>query len=171
MSTKLLLMGTLALASVAAYAADVKPDRPVDVTAAFARLQSLAGEWQADTQMGKVRVTYEPIAGGTALVAREKGDKMPEMLTVFHLDNGRLLLTHYCMAGNQPRMQAQSFNPATGELKFQFLDATNLSSPAAGHMRNATFKLVDHTHLIEEWQFYENGGVKQAETAQYTRVR
>ncbi len=96
---------------------------------------------------------------------------MPGMLTVYHLDGDRLILTHYCMAGNQPRMQASSFNPDTGELQFQFLDVTNLASPGAGHMHNARFRLVDNNHLKTEWQFYENGKPKMTEAAQYTRVR
>ena len=73
--------------------------------------------------MGKVYLSYELIAGGTALVERERTDKTPEMLTVYHLDGKRLVLTHYCMAGNQPRMEAKSFNPGTGDL------ASTLSTP------------------------------------------
>ena len=49
------------------------------------------------------------------------------VLTVFHLDGDRLILTHYCMAGNQPRMQATSYDAKKGEIRFQFLDATNLA--------------------------------------------
>jgi hypothetical protein len=150
---------------------NAKTETPVDATAAFARLKSLVGEWQADTQMGKVRLTYELIAGGTALVERETGEKMPEMMTVYYFDGKRLLLTHYCMAGNQPRMQAVSYNAETGELKFRFLDATNLAGPAAGHMHNAAFRFLDDGRLVSDWQFYENGQLKMTESAHYSRVR
>jgi len=92
-------------------------------------------------------------------------------LTVYHLDGDRLLLTHYCMAGNQPRMQARSFNPESGELEFQFLDATNLTAAGTGHMHDARFRLIDNNHFSSEWDFYENGQRKFAESAQYTRVR
>ena len=141
----------------------------VDAAAAFDRLRTLAGEWQS--QDGKARLTYELTAGGTALVERETGESMPAMLTVYHVDKNRLLLTHYCMAGNQPRMQARSFDPATGELQFEFVDATNLPDPRAGHMRSARLRLVDDTHLATEWQFHENGQRKFNETTTYTRVR
>ncbi|MBZ5612300.1 MAG: hypothetical protein LAP87_31290 [Acidobacteriia bacterium] len=169
MKTQIVL--TVMLVSAAAYAADANTGQPVDTAAAFSRLKSLVGEWQSDSDQGKARLTYELIAGGTALVERERAENRPEMLTVYHLDQGRLLLTHYCMAGNQPRMQASAFQPATGELKFQFLDATNLPSQAAGHMHNVTLRFVDDQHLIAEWQFYENGQVKMTEAAQYARVR
>jgi hypothetical protein len=138
--------------------------------AAYARLKTLVGEWEADTNMGKAHVSYESIAGGTSLVERESGEKMPAMLTVYYLDGDRLLLTHYCMAGNQPRMQAQAFNPETGEVDFTFLDATNLT-PGGGHMHNAKISVTDHDHLNTQWEFYENGQVKTTETAQYTRVK
>ena len=139
--------------------------------AAYARLKTLVGEWEAETPMGKVHVSYEVIAGGTSLVERETGEKMPEMLTVYYLDGDQLLLTHYCMAGNQPRMQARSFNPETGEVDFRFLDATNLTNAGAGHMHNARIRVVDNNHMESEWEFFENGQRKMAEKAQYTRIK
>jgi hypothetical protein len=107
--------------------------------------------------MGKVRLSYALIAGGAAVAEREHSEKMPEMLTVYYMDGKRLLLTHFHMAGNQPRMEARSFNPTTGELRFRFLDATNLTTPDAGHMHSTTLRLVDDEHLAADWQFYENG--------------
>lgn len=138
---------------------------------AFTRLKSLVGEWEADTSMGKVRVTYELVAGGTALLERETGEKMPTMLTIYHLDGDRLLLTHYCALGNQPRMEAKSFRADTGELEFKFLDVTNLAAPGASHMHAAKMRLIDKDHFSAEWDLYENNQRKQAEKWQYTRVR
>lgn len=158
-----LLIANLLLASGAGYAADG--------TAAFARLKTLVGEWQADTDMGKAKLSYELIAGGTSLVERESGEKMPAMLTVYHMDGNRLMLEHYCMAGNQPRMEARSFDPETGEVRFQFLDATNLANRDAGHMHNATIRVADNEHLTANWEFYEGGQRKSTESFQYTRVR
>lgn len=163
------VIATVLLMAAAVQAAGPKSEAPAG-PAAYARLKTLVGEWEADTGMGKVHVSYELIAGGTSLVERESGEKMPAMLTVYYLDGDRLLLTHYCMAGNQPRMQARAFNPETGEVAFEFLDATNLK-PGGGHMRNAKIHLADKDHFASEWEFYENGQRKMAETAQYTRVK
>lgn len=168
---KLLLIPILLLAASTAGAANPNSDRPNDATAAFARLKALVGEWEADTQMGKAHLTYELLAGGTALVERETMGDMPPMMTVYHLDGNRLLLTHYCMAGNHPRMQARRFDAATGELAFEFLDATNLASPRAGHMHSVKIRLSDNNHFTSEWEFYDNGERKSTESAQYTRVR
>ena len=138
---------------------------------AFARLKTLAGEWSADMPNGKARLTYEQTGGGTALVERESAEGMPGMMTVYHLDGSRLILTHYCMAGNQPRMQAGGMNPQTGEIQFQFLDITNLASPGASHMHDVTLRIMDQDHFDAAWQFYESGAPKMTEAFHYTRVR
>lgn len=163
------VIATVLLAASAVLAADPKSENPPG-PAAYARLKTLVGEWEANTGMGKAHLSYELIAGGTSLVERESAEKMPAMLTVYYLDGDRLLLTHYCMAGNQPRMQARDFNPETGEVAFEFLDATNLA-PGGGHMHNAKIQVSDRDHLNTQWEFYENGQRKTAETAQYTRVK
>jgi hypothetical protein len=146
-------------------------DRSSEASAAFDLLKTLVGEWEGDTSNGKAHLTYELVSGGTALVERESSDTMPAMLTVYHLDGERLILTHYCMAGNQPRMQAKAFNAQTGEVDFRFLDATNLTSPNAGHMRNAKIRVIDKDHLTAEWQFYQDGKPKATETFKYTRIK
>lgn len=169
MKRHLLLIATIALTAAAGNAAGSKSETAAG-PAAYARLKTLVGDWEAETDMGKVHVNYELIAGGTSLVERESGEKMPAMLTVYYLDGDRLLLTHYCMAGNQPRMQARAFNPETGEVDFQFLDATNLA-PGAGHMHNARIRVAGHDRLSSEWEFYVDGQRQRTEAFQYTRVK
>ena len=171
MKINLVLIASAFLAVTAVYSASPKDDGTIDSTAAFTRLKTLVGEWEGDTSMGKAHLSIQLVAGGTALVERESAEKMPEMMTVYHLDGKRLMLTHYCMAGNQPRMQAKSFNVETGELSFHFLDATSLPNPNAGHMHDVSIRFVDSDHIQTEWQFYENGQKKMAENFQYNRVR
>jgi hypothetical protein len=146
-----------------------------DAQAAFAKLKALEGKWEGKSTDGSnLQLQYEVVSGGSAVVERFVSDKMGHenaMLTVYFLDGGRLLLQHYCMAKNQPRMQAQSYDESTGELRFAFLDATGLTSPADGHMHNATFHFVDAQHVNQEWQFFENGRLKFTEAMQYTRVQ
>ena len=163
------LLAGLLLAAPAIYGAGSEP-APIDAKAAFDRLRSLAGKWQAKTDSGTIEVTYEVIAGGSAVVERETVENMP-METIFHLDGARLLLTHYCMLGNQPRMHARAFDPAKGELKFEFLDVTNLAKPGAQHMHGVTLHFVDADHLASEWQLFEDGKLKSTDHFDITRVR
>jgi len=148
---------------------------PADAQSAFAKLQSLAGIWEGTASDGsKSRVQYEVIAGNSAVVERFVNDRMGAenaMVTVYYLDGGRLLMQHYCMAKNQPRMKAESFDAASNEVRFAFVDATGLPNPQAGHMHKATIHFIDADHISQEWQFFENGKQKFAESLQYTRVR
>ncbi len=142
----------------------------MDAKAAFARMKTLAGQWEVDGNMGKGRLTYEIISNGSAVTERESMGNMQPMITVYYLDGDRLLMTHYCMAGNQPRMQAQAYDPATGEIQFRFLDATNLA-PGAGHMHNATFHLTGADRFSSAWDFYQDGHLAKTEKFEYTRVK
>ncbi len=171
MKTHIFLIAALLASPLAVLAGEPKSVQTTDVAAAFARLKTLAGEWEANTSSGKEHLSYELVSGDTALLERDWSDSRPSMVTVYTVDGGRLLLTHYCMAGNQPRMQAKAFNSETGQLDFQFLDATNLTNPSAGHMHNARIRIVDNSHIVSEWEFYENGKPKFSERAEYTRVR
>lgn len=159
---------SLLLLSAAALAGS--PDnRQVDARAAFDRLRTLAGEWQAETPRGKAQVRYELIAGGSVLVEHDNMPGEGEMITAYHLDGDKLVLTHYCMAGNQPHMVAQRFDSQSGELDFAFAGASNLS-PGAGHMHNARFHLISANRFDAAWDFVEGGKLKLTADLHYTRV-
>ncbi len=151
---------------------------PVDApdgAAAFERLKGLVGVWEVTQPAGKkATVRYEITAGGSALYEHYADSSIPagnEMITMYHVDSGnRLLLTHYCMAGNQPRMELKRFDPATGELDFDFLDATGLPDENEGHMRRAQFRLIDKNRYTSRWEFVENGKPTFDETQELTRV-
>src|SRR5260370_37039318 len=120
-----LVVGNGVLGAVVLQAGGPKVERSNDA-AAFARLKTLVGEWEADTRMGKAHLSYELMAGGTALGEKESAEKRPAMLTVYHLDGQRLLLTHYCMAGDSARMEARGVNTATGRVEMRVLRAPHL---------------------------------------------
>ena len=91
------------------------------------------------------------------------------MLTVYTLDGNRVLLTHYCIAHNQPRMEAKALHD--GNLEFRFLDATGLASANTGHMHDVSFHFVDANHLKESWRFFEDGKEKMTENMELARLR
>jgi len=142
-----------------------------NASAAFDRLKKLAGTWEATTPDGKSeRVVYEVIANGTAVIERDAHEG-GTMETVYHLDGDKLVLEHYCMAGNQPRMRASVYNPKTGELAFDFVGVENLSTPNAGYMHHAKFRFVDDNQFAAEWTFFQDGKAKFTETIQSKRIR
>jgi hypothetical protein len=127
-----------------------------DAQKSFAQLKSLTGSWQGKNSLGEpVKVSYRPTAGGSALLSEITGHD-EDMVTMFHVDGSRLLMTHYCAAGNQPRMVA-TISPDGKTVSFNFLDATNLDSPQSGHMHHVVFTMVDANHHNEEWDFLQDG--------------
>ena len=48
------------------------------------------------------------------------------MVTLYHMDGDPMMLTHYCLAKNQPRMAAIEIGEDGGEVTFEFLDGTSL---------------------------------------------
>jgi hypothetical protein len=126
----------------------------------FDTMKSLTGTWVGSNSMGgPVTVSYRPTSGGSAVLSEiqmEAHGKSEDMISMIHMDGDRLLLTHYCETGNQPRMQATA-SPDGKTITFTFLDATNLSSPDAGHMNRVVFTFVDAKHHTEDWQFLDHG--------------
>ena len=128
-----------------------------DAQKSFDKLKSLAGSWEGKNSLGEpVQVSYRMTAGGSALMSEIMGHG-EDMITMFHLDGAsRLLMTHYCSAGNQPRMQA-SASPDGKSITFNFLDATNLDNPQSGHMDHVVIAMLDPNHHTEEWTFTDHG--------------
>jgi hypothetical protein len=128
-----------------------------DAAKAFEKLKSLQGTWAGVNPEGaKMRTTYRLTAAGSVLMADVGEGTSMEMVTMFHLDGDRLMLTHYCSAKNQPRMTAK-ISPDLKTISFNFLDATNVPDPKAGHMHDAVFTFVDSQHYTEEWTWTEAG--------------
>jgi hypothetical protein len=67
------------------------------------------------------------------------------------------MATHYCAAKNQPRMVLAPASASTNTLRFEFLDATNLSSPEAGHMIGVAIEFVDKDHIRQHWTSVDHG--------------
>lgn len=123
---------------------------------ALNQLKQLEGRWQgANSKGAEVNATFEVTAGGSAVIERLRIADHPEMVTLYHLDGENLMLTHYCMEGNQPRMRARRIGP--GEIEFEFVDATNLASPAAGHMHRALLKFTSTDQFQAAWTWREKG--------------
>ncbi|MEE8366950.1 MAG: hypothetical protein V3S30_01400, partial [Thermoanaerobaculia bacterium] len=90
--------------------------------------------------------------------------------TMYHLDGDRLMLTHYCMAKNQPRMKADLTSSDLNTLRFSFLDATNMKSPEDGHMHSAVFRFVDENEMKQSWTFRKDGKDSFTEVIRFERT-
>jgi len=147
---QLLIIAVLALAAGAAAQTDAQK--------AFTAIKSMPGAWEGKTPDGHdVQVSFKVVSGGSAVMSEILGKGPEDMISMFNLDGpNRLLLTHYCGAGNQPRMAA-SVSSDGKTITFNYLDATNLATPDAGHMQKMVLTLLDDNHHVEEWTYADHG--------------
>ena len=145
----LVALGGSTVAAPAPPAAAGKP-----TSAAFERIKGLVGDWVAaeDGEMSKkgdLVARYTLTAAGTALVETVFPGGEHEMVTVYHADGNDLVLTHYCMEGNQPRMRAR--NAAGPRFDFRFDGGTNIDPRRDRHMHQASLELVGDDEIRSEW--------------------
>ncbi|HEU4416294.1 MAG TPA: hypothetical protein VFT65_16015 [Candidatus Angelobacter sp.] len=174
-SVALIAIATAAFAQTDAQKSDVQKtnNQKTDAQKSFEQLKSLAGTWEGSVTMDaklhehanannngvpeKLQVSLRVTSRGNALV-HEMGDvkwnddptKHDHPITMFYLDNGQLLLTHYCDAGNRPRMTARVSEDGK-KIEFDFLDVSG--STKYGHMQHAVFNIIDANHHTEEWSY------------------
>jgi hypothetical protein len=149
----LLALGAMAIGCSAAGArSQVKP------ASGFDRLKTLVGTWQAASpQGGTLTNTIRLVSNGTALEETFQSREDDQMVTLYTPDGNRLAMTHYCAAGNQPRMETVAVTGDQNEFVFSFTGITNLMSPSSGHMRHLVIRIADQDHLTEQWTWRENG--------------
>jgi len=125
--------------------------------ATLERIKKLEGTWTlpAAEGMPAMNITFKPTAGGTAVIETMFAGTPKEMINLYTAEGERIVLTHYCMLGQQPRMKQAS----TGDdkaIKFEFVDGGNIKSRDDGHM-DAVALTVDGDKLTEDWTFYADG--------------
>lgn len=132
--------------------------RPAPV--ALERFKALAGEWVAAedggmAKQGELVARYAVTAGGSAVVETVFPGSPHEMLTVYHADGADLVLTHYCIEGNQPRMRVR--RPEGSRFQFAFDGGTNIDPERDRHMHSALVELVGEREIRSEWTEYHEG--------------
>lgn len=148
-----MILKTIAIV-VALFALSVPVLSAPNAKASFENLKVLAGQWETKDPSGKRQIiTWKVVSGGSVLMESMEEESM---VTMYHVDNNRLLLTHYCSAQNQPRMQAQVSDDGK-TFTFDFIDATNMASPNDGHMRKLVLTIQDKDHFTEQWFFTQKG--------------
>jgi hypothetical protein len=173
MKQKLFLLLVLCFALASSPAQPPAAVTAAQAKAAFEQIKKLAGEWRGRSTKGwEEKITYKVIAGGSA-VHESSFDAHPNetMITLFHLDGERLLLTHYCVAKNQPRLQATAIEEGGRKITFTFLDATNLPSRNKGHMDKAVFRFLDDDHYTSQWTWYQDGKENWMEEIKHERIK
>ena len=149
-----LIVVMLASAAVTLAAPAPPPGESKAASPAFERFKALEGEWVAAedgemTKKGDLVARYAVTAGGSAVVETIFPGSPQEMVTVYHADGPDLVLTHYCVEGNQPRMRARG---ASGSrFAFEVDGGTGIDPRRDRHMHSATVELVGTDEIRTVW--------------------
>ena len=133
-----------------------------DSKAIMERLKSLEGEWMIVSEQGEVTdlvgAEFRLTAEGSALREFMFPGQPHEMLNVYHEDGDRVLMTHYCAAGSQPRLEIVPAEEGDG-LLLKFDSITNLPSPDAHFMHHAEYEWESEDRLNTVWYGSADGKV------------
>ena len=146
--------------------------RAKEAAAIFEKLKSLSGDWIATKgeHKGEVAMSFRVIAGGSAVVETEFPGSPHEMITVYHMDGNKVMLNHYCVLGNQPRLRAK-MGDNDDTLVFEFVSVTNLASKDDAHMHEGKLKFVDQDTFHSTWVLFEENKAKEEHTFELTRKK
>ena len=169
----LIVLICLSLSGVIAIAGEMKQG-PHMGSKEFERMKTLVGSWEGTSvEKGnaeqKVKLEYRMTGGVSALVETFFPGTPQEMVSVYHDDNGKLTMTHYCMLGNQPRMALKSSSEK--ELMLDFIAGSNIDPMKDTHMHSLTITFEDNDHITHKWILFEAGKEKGAATFKLTRVK
>jgi hypothetical protein len=166
MVRKLLVSGLLAAfmlaVSLTSQGGDKsQPKAPAPATNVnLEKMKKLAGTWLLADKDGKATDQVASIikitAGGSVVHETLFPGQPHEMVSVYALDGGDLIMTHYCVLGNQPRMKADPKSPAR-QIVFRFAGGANLDAQKDKHMHEAVLTIVDEDHVEVNGVGWENG--------------
>ncbi len=142
------------------------PSPPAADLAALARL---AGTWHpAGRPQSPLRIHFSTTAGGTTIVEQWTNAGKPHSLTLYTQDGARIVATHYCPQGNQPRLASL---PGTGgaTLRFAFRDATGID-PGESWLSTLSFDWSDPALLIRR-ETYRTGTTDEPSELRLVRLR
>ena len=132
---------------------------------AFETFKRLEGRWaiQSDHKTLSIEMTYEVGSKGSIVTER-----FGKELSVFYRDGQSLLMTHFCNAGNQPRLRLKD-GGQPGVFEFEMFDITNLRDANADHVQRVIYRIIDDKRMDLEI-VWKKGKSEESEKYSLTRL-
>src|SRR5579864_6808394 len=162
MRRQLLVCGLILVGITFAVCGDDKHEHKgkASSNAGLDKMKKLVGTWVSADKDGKpsdeVVSVIKLTAGGSAIHETLFPGQPHEMVSIYTVDGPDLVMTHYCMLGNQPRMKASTKSPGN-KLNFEFAGGSNLDPKKDRHMHSAILTIVDADHYEVQGIGWENG--------------
>ncbi|MCB1057242.1 MAG: hypothetical protein KDD11_17205, partial [Acidobacteria bacterium] len=141
---------------------------------AFDRIKTLAGTWnsvsgEADAKDETWTHEFRVSAAGSVVMEIMAPESPYEMINMYHLDGGELVLTHYCAAGNQPTMRLDTAASDADHYVFTFTGGTNLDPAVDTHIHAGEIDFEGDNSLESKWTGWSQG--KPGDTSAFHLVR
>ena len=124
-----------------------------DAQKTFEKMKTLSGSWHGTIMGIPINVTIRAASSRTAILheATTDGGRPPDHeITMFYLDQDRLLATHYCDGGNQARFEGK-LSPDGKTIEFSFLDVAG--NMRGGLLKRIAFIMIDADHHTVDGTF------------------
>jgi hypothetical protein len=146
--------------STAALAAGEHHFEPYTGSAPFEKLKTLEGKWTGtvveggQTEEKPAEVVYEVSSGKTALVEKLFKGTPHEMVSIYNDENGELVMTHYCMMRNQPKLKLVAADK--NEILLEMVEGNGVKK-TDDHMHSLKIKFTGKDEITQEWDGYKDG--------------
>lgn len=166
-----LILSTVFAAALSAFAGE--PSKPYTGSAELEKIKSLAGTWRGTTDMGKgptdITVQYRVVSGGSAVEERLFADTPMEMITIYHDQDSRLALTHYCSLCNRPAMTLVKAGGTS--LTLDLAKDSGIDVANEKHMHSLTLTFDGPDRLTQEWTLFDGGKAQPHQPFTLERVK
>ena len=153
------ILMVLVVAGTALFAGEKHDMKPYQGSEAFENLKELVGTWTGVMEMGEEKmdftVSYQVVAGGSAILEKSFPGTPKEMVSLYHEDDGKVVMTHYCMLGNQPEMKL--IESTDKMFKFDFTGGANIDPSNSMYMSSVVFNLTGDNEMTQAWGMTSEG--------------
>ncbi len=168
---RIIPLAVLTLVCLAGCSSAPKGSTPASPALTLDTLKSLDGEWTMPDEKGVVTTAaiFKTTSNGSAVREIMFPGTPHEMTNMYHMDGHHMLVTHYCAAGNQPRMRAVAMNGKS--IAFGPDSVTNLAKPDDMYMGSMVMTFVDADHVNVDWTSLKNGKPDASHNVTFTMTR
>ncbi len=127
-------------------------------SAELQKIKGLVGTWVGEMDHGqgpqKVQIVYRVTAAGSAVMETFNPGTPMEMVTMYHDQEGKLTMTHYCMLGNQPKMRL--VNASDKQLALDLVKESVIKKDEP-HMNALTIDFLGADSIRHTWGCCQGG--------------
>jgi len=166
----IILIATAAVASAQQTPMPKTSGPQSDAQKAFEKMKTLAGSWEGTVMGIPINFTIRAASSGTAILHEgntEKGVPNHE-ITMFYVEEDRLIAIHYCDAGNRARLEGK-MSADGNSVEFNFLDVSG--STKGGLVKRMKFTMIDANKHVVEFTFIMPNGKPIELHAEFQRTK